>query len=541
MAAHERLHSKAPIAHFILTDQLAKVLTKGVSFKVYHVSTPPSRCSALYSALPGERPERTYCESHFLAVSITTGPDSVNNEAQETSDVLVFAIEVLIYSTAYSTTLFVSKADSTGYLNLLKLPKGSPSPLKDISATFLSHLVERRKRPGIRSIVSLFARAQGQYLFPGSSDNGGKHVLDDRGLIRWWCGVLNPLVAHTRDTEDNRADDQKWKTIHGYLKVPGLEDHDVRAYLPKASSTSVDTAWMIGHPLQNLSRYQTHVPPRCLVPRFPDDPKSRFLEELDDELSTSQGKVGSGEWKSVKSLDQFWEMMAFRQECSAGRLVGFIWVVFEPHGTSQAEDPEIGDSQTSMTSLSSDFVDDEDTVRGAPHNLSDLITPNTSFAGSSQLEPTSSPHKIRISAPRSSGNEASIAITPTHKKRKLTGPIYPRQPRVKTKNRIYALERPQNTAYYTWPPEGRGQVVLEEKDYTRVTELLLRLDFTNIELARGSTGRWINEVRSGQPGNDTGMWGAAVTGTKPFEAKSDNGTMGVRTLNVGLVRKKRKV
>jgi len=74
-----------------------------------------------------------------------------------------------------------------------------------------------------------------------------------------------------------------------------------------------------------------------------------------------------------------------------------------------------------------------------------------------------------------------------------------------------------------------------------MTELLLRLDFTNLDLGIGSTARWINEVRSGPSSNSSNGWGASVTGTKAFEVKSEDARSGVRTLNVGLVRKRRKV
>jgi regulator of Ty1 transposition protein 109 len=539
MAAHERLSFHASIAPHILTDQLTKVLTKAAAFKLYHVSTPPTRTSALYSAPPGERPDRTYCENHFLAVSINTNSKSTHTDIQRAGEALVYAIEILIYSTAFSTTFFVSKADSTGYLRLLNLPHGSPSPLKDISATFLSFLVERRKRPGIRSIVSLFARAQGQYLFPGSSDNNVKHVLDDRGLIRWWCRVLDPLLDVTKDARKPRDEDDKpWESVNGFLKVPGLDDHDIKSYLPKPMITSTSTRWTIGHPLHNLSNYRAEVPPRCLVPRFPDDPKSRFLDELDEELTTSQGKAVSGEWKSVKTLDQFWEMMAYRQECSAGRLVGFLWIVFQPRSSPQHEDVVLTDSQGSFASGTSNLLDDDDTLPDLPNFAP--TSPNSSFAPSSQGILTSSPYKTREFRPPHAEQPDKARNTTTHKKIRLSGPVIPRQPRVKTHNRMYSLERPEKTPYYIWPQDGRGQVVLDEKDYSRMTELLLRLDFANLDLALGSTERWISEVRYGSSGSASNRWGSSVTGIKPFEVRNEDGKLGVRTLNVGLVRKKRK-
>src|ERR1700722_19660941 len=122
-----------------LKELLAEVLPKDTPFTFYHFSTPPTKSPALYSAPPHTKPERTYCESHFLAVSITPNP---SNFAETAEEFLVLAIEVLIYSTKHLTTIFVSKADSTGCISTLNLPRSqSGSPLKTISGTFVSWLV----------------------------------------------------------------------------------------------------------------------------------------------------------------------------------------------------------------------------------------------------------------------------------------------------------------------------------------------------------------------------------------------------------------
>jgi regulator of Ty1 transposition protein 109 len=526
MAAHERLLFKTSIAP-TFEEQLAKALPEGAALKLYHVSTPPNRESALYSAPPGERPDRTYCESHFLAATVNSQSGS---ETSKPRDVLAFAVEVLIYSTAYSTTLFVSKADSTGYLHLLKLPKGSPSPLREICSTFLTYLVDRRKRLGIPTIVSLFARAQDQYLFPGSVDNKGKHVLDDRGLVRWWCRVLDPLVG--------TSSQEHWESSRGYLIVPGLDKYETLSFMPRAAGAG-GSRWSVGHPLQEISRFEDP-PPRCLIPHFPDDPKSRYLDELDDELESSQGR--GGDWKSVKSLDQFWEMMAFRQECSSGRLVGFIWVVFRPTPPPEPAESMMGDSQMTTASFTTDFAEDDESQLALPNLPPTTVTPNTSFNVSSRATFISSPVKKMMSPPSTQiqpFTSPSRAPPVRPKKKKLTGPIIPRQPRIKTKNRHYSLERPEKTPYYTWPSDSRGQIVLDEKDYKRMTELLQRLDFENLDLAVGSTRRWVNEVRTGAAGS-IASWGASVIGMKVFEVKNGAEQTGVTTLNMGLVRKKRK-
>jgi regulator of Ty1 transposition protein 109 len=516
MAAHERLDIKALIAT-TLFPKFATVLPLGVSFKTYHLSTPPTRTSAIYHAPPESRPDRTYCESHFLTVSINT---SANNSSGP-KDVLAFAIEILIYSTAYSTTFFVSKADSTGYLHHLGLPKGTPSPIRDISATFLRHLVETHQRKCIRSVVSLFARAQDQYLFPGSVEYSGKHVLDDRGLVRWWCRVLDPLLGEVKTPQDTQ-----WDAIKGYLIVPGLDNHEIRSYLPKTSGKG--HSWTVGHPLSKLSRH-LNAPPRCLIPHFPDDPKARFLDELDDEITKGRSN-DNGQWKSVKTIDQFWDMMAFRQECSAGRLVGFIWVVFSPRIHHELSPSGLGDSQTSISTNASQME-----IGSSQPVLTS--SPLTSFAFSSQPQAVISPVRQQVNPPLDS--QQSSKSTKKEKK-KLTGPIIPRQPKIKTENKNYLLDRPVDTAYYTWPAEGRGQIIVEEADYKRVTELLLRLDFANLELATSSSTRWINEVRSGAWGEMRDAWGQVVTGTRPLPSRTESSTSSVNTLNTGLVRKKRK-
>lgn len=449
---------------------------------------------------------------------------------------LVYAIEVLIYSTAYNSSFFVSKADSTGYLHHLGLQKGTPSPLRDISATFLQHLVEQHQRPSIRSIISLFARAQDQYLFPGSVEYSGKHVLDDRGLVRWWCRVLDPLIGGS----DGKS---QWDNIKGYLIVPGLDSHETLSFIPK--KTPPKQHWTVGHPLQEISRHADDVPPRCLIPHYPDDPKARYLDELDDEISKGND-AGSGRWKSVLTIDQFWDMMAFRQECSAGRMVGFIWIVFSPEVQEAAADVHVSDSQITSTSNDSQSWDDS-TLLGIP-NSSFSITPSTSFNVSSQIQPLSSPIKADYDEEPPQASQQSVRSSKSHtpklkKKKKLTGVIISRQPRIKTEatsTKSELLERSEITPYYIWTPEGRGQVIVDESGYKRVTELLLRLDFANVELATSSSRRWINEVRSNASGSMGQAWGQTVVGTKAVERVSTAGAAGVTTLNMGLVRKKRK-
>ncbi|KAL2120024.1 hypothetical protein VTJ04DRAFT_6985 [Mycothermus thermophilus] len=471
-----------------LREQLASALPQGYKFGIHHISTPPTRTEPLCPAPPGQRPDKTYRESHFLAISIYP-PDKSTAAAPAKRSLpgadqakppevryrtLAFAIEVYVFTTAFQTTIFVSKADSTGYLHLLGLPKDAPSPIRQVCATFLAYLLDHRRRDHVQSVVNLFARAQSQYLFPGSVRNSGKHVLDDWGLVRWWCKVLTPLMEGLSN--------EAWASAMGYLLVPGLEETEMRAFIPRTRASAAN--WTIGHPLERISHYsrdQGQVPPRCLIPGYPDDPKARFRDELDEEVSNQKRAIAS--WKSVKSLEQFWEMMAFRQECSSGRLTGFVWLVFEP----------------------------------------------------SPLDATAQPRLPKLKSTPSKDDKRK-----KKKKKKLSGRIVPRAPRIKTHVRNSLVNRPTMTAYYYWPPEGRGDKIVSEKDYKRIMELLLHLDFSTFDKAVGSTRRWLNEAGMGDGAlGDVDVVGQSlVSGSRTTDGAATVGS-GVPVTNLtNLVRRK---
>ncbi|KAH0497895.1 hypothetical protein TgHK011_005177 [Trichoderma gracile] len=531
-----------------LRGRLAAVLPNGYNFGIHHVSTPPTKVDALYSAPPGERPERTYCEKHFLSVSINV-PDAAETasssgsatEQAQRKRVLVLGIEIFIYTTARSTTLFVSKADSTGFLDKLRLPKGAPSPIRQVCATFIRYLVDKRRRKDVQFIVSLFARAQDQYLFPGSIEYAGKHVLDDRGLVKWWCRVLDPIVESPPS-----GSLPSWRNAKGYLLVPGLDAYETRAFIPRRAGAA--SCWSLSHPLERISHYYREfdwVPPRCLIPRFPDDPKSRFRDELDEEITKTKAMKTTGSWKTVKTLDMFWEMMAFRQECSSGRLTGFIWVVFD----DLEDEPKQGGSDSvsvcgaSVATSVAGALPETPRKQKAVPNVTPSTTPRRLFPAKSDRSEGTATKSIhdpeyedrKLTKKKKKKNKSAKV------KSKLKGPIKPRQPRIKTKQRNYLLDRPVSTAYYYWPPQGRGERIMDDGDYKRMHELLLRLDFATLEKAAGSTRRWLSEVGLGS------RWGFDVTGTREVAAAAaeaaagDGSGEGAAPINnlSGLVKRKR--
>ena len=525
-----------------LAFSLSKNLPTGCRFDVHHLSTPPTPCPALYSAPPGQSPEKTFCESHFLSVSIT----SANHLVQ------VFAIEVLIYTTQYLTTLFVSKADSTGYLHLLALPHGTPSPLKTIASTFLVFLIENRRRPGTKLVLSLFARAQDQYLFPGSIENPLKHVLTDRGLVKWWCQVLDSILlpyptAHQETVPDSQPAKDKAAnyTSQGFLRVPGCDLYETRAFFPteRHENPSFSGRWKASDPLQELASSGT-LPERCLIPRFPDDPKARFVDELDDELPAAlpETSTGSSEdqnsdrWKSVRSLEEFWEMMAFRQECSAGRLVGFLWVLIAPDKILQSAEVVASPSQHSLISISetngaalstpsqlhgSDITNIEAAL--ALDIKGDALTPSQSSV------PSVAQHKSPLNdlpSPQSSTIKCNTKDIPS-------SPV----PTCKT---LPLRDQPERTTkYYHWPKAGRGTTVLREKDYRRIGKLLIHLDYADEKIAAESTERWIHEIAVAGENPD---WGIVVHGRREIYVvnRAVNDTSTASMLDIGLLKKKMK-
>ncbi|KAK5683261.1 hypothetical protein LTS10_004792 [Elasticomyces elasticus] len=500
-----------------------------------YLHTPPKPCDPLFSPPPGHEPEKTRLSSHFLTFSINAcdavGYDPIVNSALEAQEegVLGIAIELLVYTTRYLTTLFVSKADTTGYI-----PSHPPSRTKAVCSVFIKWLVEQEQQshPHRKVVVSLFARAQSQYLFPGSAEHNNKHVLDDRQLIRWWARVLDPLLDVASD-QDGKSE------INGYVTIPGYDTQELRSYLPRTQH-SHGRQWKTGHPLAELAETRgvsAAAPPRSLLPRFPDDPKARFMQDLDDEVglagdapvTVSPSKRKSGRWNNVGDLARFWEAMEFRQECSSGRVVGFLWVVVSPASNpndgSQLTDAMKDDIASLEQGSIRTLADAPDIVISAPtsklhHSLSDLrdTTPTPSQSN------TASPTKRR-------------------KRKPLTGPIIPRQPRLKGgSSSLTATSTDLNGMLNSIRGDG---LLITQEGYDRAMQTLLHLDFANLHISARSTTKWVNEVASvcGLASD----WGVNVVGRaivaspEPKTSTASNGGSGGAINDLGgMVRKKKR-
>ena len=464
-----------------LKDALEDALPSGLPSRYHHLSTPPIPSAALFSAAPGTREQTTFCESHFLGIVLPTSktlPD----------ELLVYAIEVLIFTTNSLTTIFISKADSSGYLHLLRVPAGTPSLVRTITTSFLQFLV-RVRLPGPRLVLSLFARSQNQYIFPGSVENDGKHVLDDRQLIKWWCRTINPIIGQTQIFKDETQGPLRGsiKTF-AYLVVPGCDKFETKTFLPPDSKSGPPQSpqWQCSYPV-NLLVEGTCGPPRCLIPRLPDDPKSRFLDDLDNEIQQD-----SGQWRSVRTLEQFWEMMSYRQECSAGRLVGFIWAIFtnrfdeEPSrpldGSGQKSafevvQPQIQNGRPSIPTVGRSQLESETRgPLGTPTSTEDLQFPHQPVLPSS-----SSPVLLPIS--NSGATSAKVVNLPEQQN-------------------FYDSMKKEPVR---WPESGRGQMVIDSKEYQELFDDLLQSDFSNQSIAVKSTSSWTEKVAKMAAGKCSGV------------------------------------
>lgn len=126
----------------------------------------------------------------------------------------------------------------------------------------------------------------------------------------------------------------------------------------------------------------------------------------------------------------------------------------------------------------------------------------------------------------------------------MTGPIIPRQPKIKSTSSNLS-SRSLKSSSKEWPEKGRGQILLDHASYTRVHDLLLRLDFSEVVAATNSTRKWLGEVTAiTVPTSD---WGKEVVGVYEVAEKASvaEGAPAsvpgqVNDLSSMLVRKKRK-
>jgi regulator of Ty1 transposition protein 109 len=209
--------------------------------------------------------------------------------------------------------------------------------------------------------VQLFARAQGQYLFPNSSDYPGKRPLSDARLCAWWRRVLGQVAGEVREAMGVEGRVDMYYVLPGHSELEAQQVVGTTSFPSNSSSASTPLHWVYGHPYS-----QTNIPLPCpppegldnlghYIPSFEDDPKNRFMDEIaftdtpvsprkrtrtdtprseEDALGSREGEKGKDKKETTRpggdlsrvSPDEFWERMSFRQECVAGAVTGFFSV-----------------------------------------------------------------------------------------------------------------------------------------------------------------------------------------------------------------------
>jgi len=169
-------------------------------------------------------------------------------------------------------------------------------------------------------------------------------------------------------------------------------------------------------------------------------------------------------------------MMSYRQECSAGRLVGFVWVVFSP-------------GQTDHRSLGNLEKNGQTPNFAKPQ----LITPESSFQ-----EPDSGVTRTETQFPP----EEHVGINAVASSPPSSRPHPPQRddPEKSWKNGLTGAQpvdsaiAPPSTNERDVVEVTRGEIVVESEQYDTLLEYLLQTDFAGEELAAEHTRGWIQKT-----------------------------------------------
>ncbi|KAI0826741.1 histone acetylation protein-domain-containing protein [Trametes gibbosa] len=346
-----------------LRDKLLAALADLPGTRTFHVHVLTSSPRKHNGLFPYVRPRpRTYLQDVFVLLSEQASPAAPR--------VLVAALEASVYhipATA-ACVLYVSKVDASGHA-------AAPSPTAALVRAFLAFYADPATRPlAVRTLwVQLFARAQGQYLFPNSAEYVGKRPLSDVRLCAWWRRIFGEVAAEVQGRlgaggggGGGRGKVGLWYVLPGYGELEATHTLG-RAFSGPLGNAAGQVEWRYGHPYS-----QTEIPLPCpgsqdggetphlghFIPWFDDDPKSRFVDEValitnsegvrSPERKRPRSSTGSGETRAGRekereerekgkderpypsgelaqvSADEFWERMSFRQECVAGAVTGFF-------------------------------------------------------------------------------------------------------------------------------------------------------------------------------------------------------------------------
>lgn len=209
--------------------------------------------------------------------------------------VAVLGLELVVYESIDGTvTLFVSKADTSGYYHI-----GENEVRLNIGKVIKELILYTLKlhcsvNTDIR--ICLFAKSMQQYLFLGSENNPKKHVLSDADLVKWWIRCLDSMSQISCKSAK--------------LYIPGIDSRNLSKYFPTNSNFHWSKGDIFGTSEVDGANSELAVK---TIPRFFDDPKTRFLDLI----------VENGRAKKV-THEQFLIELESQQEFRLGKSVGLI-------------------------------------------------------------------------------------------------------------------------------------------------------------------------------------------------------------------------
>jgi regulator of Ty1 transposition protein 109 len=209
-------------------------------------------------------------------------------------------------------------------------------------------------------------------------------------------------------------------------------------------------------------------------------------------------------------MEQFWETMAYRQECSAGRLVGFIWVVFQDH-QGQAKETHEQQIDANSTVLSATI---QSQVGGSVNRVPVLATANP--AG------LTLPGSPPLSAP----------VLPPHE----TDTLEAGNPVAEAAEQYYDDNQ---TLPINWPSKTRGELLVSAEQYDTLIDHLLQLDFSTRADGEKGTSSFI--TKGAELAGTT--WGQTIIGrtNSPEGTRTTSLPQEVDVNILTGIRKKRKV
>lgn len=374
-----------------LRDFLLAALAQLPGTRSFHIHVLVSAPHKHHGLFPYAHPRpKVYLQDVLVLLSEQTGSGDAEPRA------LVAAVELSVYNVPSTSCglVYVSKADTTGQ-------GAHPPPTATLVKALLTYYADPKTRPlHVDTLwIQLFARAQGQYLFPNSSEYEGKKPLPDVKLCAWWKRLFSEVAGEL--AERTRAEVGEATLRMGlYYVLPGFNELEALAnlHMPSASvhtaTTTAPVSWVYGHQYSQTDIRLPCSPPRSgnnlghYIPCFDDDPKSRFMDEI---AHTTEGdmvkspekrsRAASGTFGRTRSRsdlsvdengraskdtddraekdkeekhhspegelgkvtpDEFWERMSFRQECISGAVTGFFALgIASPSPSSSSTPPPL--------------------------------------------------------------------------------------------------------------------------------------------------------------------------------------------------------